>query len=114
MTNIFIDIYTGDVDKPYQEIGKIKARVGAPSIFHKAPTRDQVNSKLREKAINKGANAVIKVEYYRGRSAFSWKALTANGIAVIMKKDEFRCPYCAEFIHRESIKCKHCGEKLVK
>lgn len=114
MTNIFIDIYTGDVDKPYKEIGKIKARVGAPSAFHKAPTRDQVNSKLREIALKKGANAVIKVEYYRGISPLSWKAHTATGIAVNMKKDEFRCPYCAEFINKEAIKCKHCGEKLVK
>lgn len=114
MTNIFIDIYTGDVNKPYNEIGKIKARVGSPTAFHKAPTRDQVNSKLREIALKKGANAVIKVEYYRGISPLSWKAHTATGIAVIMKKDEFRCPYCAEFINKEAIKCKHCGEKLVK
>ena len=114
MKNEFIDIYTGDVDKPYQEIGKIKARVGAPTALHKAPTRDQVNTKLRELAKKKGANAVIKVEYYRGISPMSWKAHTATGIAVIMKKDEFRCPYCAEFINRRAIKCKHCGEYLGK
>ena len=92
--------------------GEIKARVGAATIFSKTPTIEDVNFKLREEAMKKGANAVINVKYERGISATSWKALTASGTAVFAESDEVKCPFCAELIKREAIKCKHCGADL--
>ena len=32
--------------------------------------------------------------------------------ATILKMDEKKCPYCAEVIKNEAIKCKHCGSML--
>ena len=29
-----------------------------------------------------------------------------------MTEETKRCPYCAEAIHRDAIKCKHCGESV--
>lgn len=104
-----IEVHAGDITRRHRIIGPIKARVVAATLFSKTPTIEDVNLKLREEAIKKGANAVIGVRYDRGVSATSWKALTATGVAVFLESDEVRCPFCAELIRREAIKCKHCG-----
>jgi len=107
-----IEIHAGEITRPHKVIGEIKARVGAATIFSTTPTIEDVNFKLREEAIKKGANAVINVKYKRGISVTSWKALTASGMAVFIESDEVKCPFCAELIKREAIKCKHCGADL--
>ena len=80
-----IQILEGPTDQPYTSVGPIKARVGAKTAFSKAPTPDAVNVKLRQEAAKMGANAVINVQYERGISAMSWKALTATGEAVVLQ-----------------------------
>jgi len=107
-----IEIHDGEPDRPYEEVGDVRARMGARTALSKAPTIEQINSKLREEAIKVGATAVIRVEYKRGMIPSSWKGLTATGLAVRMLSDEKLCPYCAETIKREAIRCKHCGADL--
>lgn len=79
-----IEIHVGKPSVPFKEIGPIKAQVGATTIFSKTPTMDDVNQRLREKAVEIGANAIIDVKYDRGVSMTSWKALTVTGTAVIL------------------------------
>jgi zinc ribbon protein/putative heavy-metal-binding protein len=107
-----IEIHAGGITRPHKVIGEIKAKVGAATLLSKTPTIEDVNFKLREYAIKKGANAIINVKYDRGMSLTSWKALTATGTAVFAESDEVKCPFCAEPIKREAIKCKHCGADL--
>ena len=105
-----IEIHDGDIEKPYKVLDGITAKitnVGLAAWWN--PTIEEVNSKLREKAIAIGANAVIKVSYDRG---FILKSLTANGVAVVIESDEKDCPYCAERVKTKAIKCKHCGADL--
>ena len=78
-----IEIHVGDIGRPHRVVGPVKAQVTAATAFSRAPTIDEANAKLREKAIELGANAVMEVEYHRGATLMSWKGLKATGIAVI-------------------------------
>jgi hypothetical protein len=112
-----IEIWTSepdDDDREVIELGHVRARVTAATLFSKTPTIEDVNLKLREQAARLGAHAVLYVRYDRGVSATSWKALTARGLAVKFEfePDEKTCPYCAETVKAAAIKCKHCGSDL--
>lgn len=72
---------------------------------------DDANARLKEEAIRLGANAIINVKYERF-SLTSWRGIKAFGIAVLLDSDEKKCPYCAEIIKKEAIKCKHCGSDI--
>lgn len=108
-----IEIRTDDdLGRPYRVIGPIKARVTAGHAFNKARTTEDADSKLREVALRMGANAVLNVQYVRGISATSWKALTVTGTAVVAESVERKCPYCAEMIKREATVCRFCGRDV--
>jgi hypothetical protein len=79
-----IDVFAGEPGRPYRVVGPLKTRVTAATVFSKTPTVEDVNLKIREQAVRLGANAVINVNYSRGVSATSWKALTAEGTAVVV------------------------------
>jgi hypothetical protein len=108
-----VEIFTGDADRQYQQLGRIQAKVGAGTLFSKAPTVEDANSKLREEAMKIGANGVIYVEYKRGITATSYKGLTVTGHAVKLLDDSKVCPYCAETVKVQAVRCKHCGAELV-
>lgn len=105
-----IEIYVGNFNRPYKIIGKVSARADS-SLFSKTATMDDVNARLREEAVKLGANAIINAKYRRS-SLTSWRGVKANGIAIITGSDEKKCPFCAEMIKIEAIKCKHCGSML--
>jgi hypothetical protein len=102
----------GQLDRPYRIVSPIEARVTAGAAWNKARTVEDVNSKLREVALKMGANAVINVQYERGVSATSWKALTATGTAVFARSIDRKCPFCAESIKREARACRFCGRDV--
>lgn len=109
-----IQIHAGDFEGEYTQIRAIRAQVGAATAFSKAPTIEDVNLKLKEEASKIGADAVINVTYNRGIGLTSWKALTAEGVAIKIDSDEKDCPFCAEKVKKKAIKCKHCGADLPK
>ena len=113
MRNESFEIVVGVTKRPHKVIGQVKARVGAVTIFSKAPTINEVNLKLQEVAIRLGANAVVNISYKRGISATSWKSLYAHGTAVVFESHEVTCISCAESIKREAKKCRFCGELQV-
>ena len=108
-----IEIRTDDqLGRPYQVLGPIKARVTSGHYFNKARTTEDADSKLREVALKMGANAVINVQYSRGISATSWKALAVTGTAVVAEAADRKCPFCAETIKREAVVCRFCGRDI--
>ena len=70
-------------DRKYQSLGDITATVNKTTIFNADPTQEMVNEKLREKASELGADAVILVSYGNGgMSLMSWGSLEGKGRAV--------------------------------
>ena len=78
-----IQVLTGEPDRPYEPVGKVKARKGAqPTPFNKRPSEADINVKLRSKAAKLGADAIINVTYTKGVIPSSWRGMTAEGTAV--------------------------------
>ncbi|MBO6784203.1 MAG: hypothetical protein JJ899_13170 [Alphaproteobacteria bacterium] len=74
-------------DRSYEVIGDIKVTVNKTTIFHSDPTPEKVDERLREKAAELGADAVILVRYGSvGVSALSWGSLDGQGRAVFFPK----------------------------
>lgn len=74
---------TDVVDRRYASLGDISVTVNKTTIFHPEPTRELVNDKLREKAAELGADAVILVRYGNGGvSLVSWGSLEGKGRAI--------------------------------
>tara|TARA_B100000795_G_C22593271_1_gene358293 strand:+ start:255 stop:638 length:384 start_codon:yes stop_codon:yes gene_type:complete len=71
-------------DRNYTVAGDISVTVNKTTIFHKAPTRQMVNEKLREEALKIGADAVILVRYGSvGMTGWSYGSLNGKGRAVV-------------------------------
>ena len=80
------DIFITEEDvreRAYESLGEIHVRVSKTTLFNKDPTREMVAEKLKEKAANLGADAVIFVDYGEvGMSAMSWGKLDGRGTAI--------------------------------
>jgi uncharacterized protein YbjQ (UPF0145 family) len=74
-------------DRPYEVIGDIKVTVSKTTIFNSDPTPAMVDARLKEKAGELGADAVILVRYGSvGVSFTSWGSLNGQGRAVFFPK----------------------------
>jgi hypothetical protein len=70
-------------DRKYVSLGDISVTVNKTTIFNADPTPEMVNQKLREKAADMGADAVVLVRYGKGGvSLMSWGSLEGKGRAV--------------------------------
>jgi len=78
-----ITITEGDVSRKYTSLGDVSVTVNKTTVFNKDPTREMVNDKLKEKAAELGADAVILVRYGEGGvSLLSWGSLEGKGRAI--------------------------------
>ena len=69
--------------RKYTSLGDISVTVNKTTIFNADPTPEMVNQKLREKAAEMGADAVVLVRYGKGGVSFmSWGSLEGKGRAV--------------------------------
>ena len=73
-----IEIHEGEPDRDYTYITAIEG-VARKAMFAHRPTFDDVNGYLRQRAVEVGANAVIKVQYRReGRNPYRAVILTRD------------------------------------
>jgi uncharacterized protein YbjQ (UPF0145 family) len=83
-----ITVTEGDIkNRKYVSLGDISATVNKTTAFNKAPTKEDVNNALRQRAAKLGADAVILARYGEGGiSLFSWGSLEGKGRAIKFKK----------------------------
>jgi hypothetical protein len=71
------------LDHKYISLGDVSVTVNKTTIFNADPTPEMVNQKLRERAAEMGADAVILVRHGKGGvSLMSWGSLEGKGRAV--------------------------------
>lgn len=73
---------TAPTDKKYKELGPVEGEVKKLTIFHRDPTKEQVDIILTEKAAALGADGVINVVYKSGVGMTTWGYIEAKGTAV--------------------------------
>ena len=69
-------------DKKYKALGPVTGEVKKLTVFHRDPTKDQVNLVLIEKARAMDADAVINVIYKSGIGFMTWGYIEAAGTGV--------------------------------
>jgi hypothetical protein len=74
----------GDIsDRPYTELGPVTAKAGKFSWVSRNPDRGDIDMKLRNKARQMGADAVVRVRYTpTGASLTSWGGIKGEGVAI--------------------------------
>jgi hypothetical protein len=74
----------GDIsDRPYTELGTVMAKAGKLTWVSRNPDRGDIDSKLRDKAREMGADAVVRVHYGpTGASLMSWGGIKGEGVAI--------------------------------
>jgi hypothetical protein len=77
----------GDIsDRPYTELGSVTAKAGKLTWVSRNPDRSDIDMKLRLKALQMGADAVVRVHYpSTGASMMSWGGIKGDGIAIKYK-----------------------------
>ncbi|MFN7400661.1 MAG: hypothetical protein ACK5SX_16775 [Sandaracinobacter sp.] len=81
---IGVPVFPHDItDRPYKELGEVKAEVRKATVFSKAPDQAKIYRELWERGEKLGADAVIKAQYGDARvTMMSWGSSAATGIAI--------------------------------
>jgi len=79
-----VKVYETDVaGRRYESLGDVNVTVNKTTIFHPNPTKELVEEKLRAKAAEMGADAVIFATYGNvGVSLMSWGSMDGRGRAI--------------------------------
>lgn len=97
----------------YKSLSEVSVKLVRWTPLERKYTREDVNQRLREKAMALGGNALINVRYEQKDQTMATAGyIEGRGLVIIDNSDTVACPYCAEVIKREAIKCKHCGSEI--
>jgi hypothetical protein len=74
----------GDIsDRPYTVLGTVTAKAGKLTWVSRNPDWTDIDAKLRDKARQTGADAVVRVRYVpTGASLMSWGGIKGEGVAI--------------------------------
>lgn len=102
-------------DGDYRVLGEIMVKLTRWTPLERKYGREDVDQRLREKALALGANAIVNVRYeQKDESWTNAGSIEGRGLAVVSESDTTTCPFCAERIKRAAMRCKHCGSDIPK
>jgi hypothetical protein len=80
-------------DRTYTELGTVTAKAGKLTWVSRNPDRGDIDLKLKDKARQIGADAVIRVHYTpTGASMMSWGGIKGEGVAIKYKSQAVPAP----------------------
>ena len=82
--DVGVPVFPYDItDRPYRELGEVKAGVRKATLFSKSPSQKKIYGELWERARKLGADAVVKANYGDAHvTALSWGKTNATGVAI--------------------------------
>ena len=97
----------------YRTLGEVHVKLVRWTPFEQKYNRNDAAQRLREQAFALGGNAIINVRYEQKDKTHSTAGyIEAWGTVILNQSDTIACPYCAETIKRDAIRCKHCSADL--
>ena len=113
--SIDVQILTEPPQGNYRPLSEVTVKLTRWSPLERKYTCEDVEQRLREKAMALGGNAVINVRYeQRDHTMATAGYIEGRGLAIIDESDTAPCPLCAKPIKREAVRCKHCGSDIQK
>jgi|GEM_PF-333497 len=113
--SIDVRILSEPPDGNFRPLAEVAEKLTRWSPLERKYTREDVEQRLREKAMALGGNAVINVRYEQKDHTMATAGyIEGRGLAIIDESDAATCPLCAEPIKREAVRCKHCGSDIQK
>ena len=110
---IDVQILPSAPDGNYRTLSEVHVKLVRWTPFEQKFTQDDAAQRLREQALALSANALINVRYEQKDKTTSTAGYVEGwGTAIINESDTIACPYCAEAIKRDAIRCKHCASDL--
>ncbi len=97
----------------YRTLAEVHVKLVRWTPFEQKFTQEDAAQRLREQALALGGNALINVRYEQKDKTHSTAGYVEGwGVAILNESDTVACPYCAEKIKRDAIRCKHCAADL--
>ena len=97
----------------YRTLADVHVKLMRRTPFEQKYTQEDAAQRLREQAMALGGNALINLRYEQKElTNFTIGYVEAWGVAILNESDTIACPYCAEPIKRNAIRCKHCASDL--
>lgn len=99
----------------YRTMLEVAVKLTRWSPLERKYTREDVDQRLREKAMALGGNAIMNVRYDQKEHTMATAGyIEGRAMVIIDESDQAVCPFCAETIKPQATRCKHCGSDIPK
>ena len=99
----------------YRTLSEVSVKLTRWTPMERKYTREDVDQRLREKAMALGGNAIMNVRYDQKEHTMATAGyIEGRAMVIVDESDQAVCPFCAETIKPQATRCKHCGADIPK